>query len=169
MFDKLKTPEEIFSFKLGSALSMENTVLDTLGEMQAKTNRDEIRQLLDQHATETRQHIANIEQAFTLLGEKVDDSPCPAMDGIQKEGKATLKKLDDSLLDAGILAGAIETEHYEIAVYEILVTNAEARGAMDVAALLRRNLEDEQRTLEQVKTVAERIAKQDGWAVSVAA
>ncbi len=30
MFEKLTTPEEIFSFKLGSALTMEKTVLGML-------------------------------------------------------------------------------------------------------------------------------------------
>lgn len=168
MFEKLNTPEEIFSFKLGSALSMENTILEMLGELQEKTNRDEIRALLATHQDETRQHIANIEKSFELLGEEVDDSPCPAMQGIEKEGKATLKKIDDSIIDAGILAGAIETEHYEIAVYEILVTNAEARGAHDVAALLRENLESEQATLDKVKQTAERIAKGEGYAVATA-
>lgn len=166
MFEKLNTPEEIFSFKLGSALSMENTILEMLGELQEKTNRDEIRVLLAAHQDETRQHIANIEKAFELLGEEVDDSPCPAMQGIEKEGKATLKKIDDSIIDAGILAGAIETEHYEIAVYEILVTNAEARGADGVAALLRENLESEQATLDKVKQTAARIANGEGYAVA---
>ncbi len=46
-------------------------------------------------------------------------------------------------------SGAIETEHHEIAVYEVLVTNAEARGAPEVAALLRENLEQEKHTLEE--------------------
>jgi len=168
MFEKLDTPEEIFSFKLGAALSMEKTVLESLDEMQEKTNRDEIRHLLSHHADETRQHITNIERSFELLGEDVDDSPCPAMQGIHKEGKATLKKIDDSIVDAGILSGAIETEHHEIAVYEILVTNAEARGAADVAALLLEVLAQEQRTLETVKSVAQRIATGEGYAVAAA-
>jgi ferritin-like metal-binding protein YciE len=40
----------------------------------------------------------------------------------RKEGKSRIKKTDDSVVDAVILAGALETEHYEIAVYETLVT-----------------------------------------------
>ena len=136
--------------------------------MQKETNREEIRTLLAQHEQETRQHIANIERSFELLGEEVDDSPCPAMQGIAKEGKATLKKIDAPIVDAGILSGAIETEHHEIAVYEILVTNAEARGAHDVAALLKENLQSEQHTLDAVKSVAQRIATGEGYAVTAA-
>lgn len=163
MFEKLNTPEEIFSFKLGAALTMENDVLEMLGELQEKTNREELRQLFSAHADETRQHVANIEKSFELLGEKPDDSPCPTIEGLAKEGKSTMKKTDDSIIDAVILAGATETEHHEIAVYETLVNNAEARGAQDVAALLRQNLEQEKAALEKVKAAAQRIAR-EGYA-----
>lgn len=165
LFEKLTTPEEIFSFKLGSALSMEKAVLDTLGDLEKETNRVAIQRIAQAHAAETRQHIDRIEESFRLLGEDVDDSPCPAMQGIQKEGKATLKKIDEPIKDAGILAGMIETEHHEIAVYEILVTNAEARGATDVAALLQQSLDDELRALDTVKELAGSIAKGEGYAV----
>ena len=163
---KLTTPEEVFTWKLGAALSMEKEVLQSLQDMQNETPRPEIRELLQRHEAQTREHIARIEQSFHLLEEDVDDSPCPAMQGISKEGKATLKKIDDSIIDAGILSGAIETEHHEIAVYEILVTNAQARGRDDVADLLAQSLQEEQDTLEEVKTIAERIAKGEGYAVA---
>jgi ferritin-like metal-binding protein YciE len=166
LFEKLNTPEEIFSFKLGAALSMEKTVLDTLEDVQKETNRAEVRQLAEAHAAESQRHVERIEEAFRLLGEDVDDSPCPAMQGIQKEGKATLKKIDDPIKDAGVFAGMIETEHHEIAVYEILVTNAEARGATEVAALLQQNLDEEQRMLDTVEELAGSIAKGEGYAVA---
>ncbi len=54
MFEKLNTPEEIFSFKLGSALTMEKNVLDMLGDLQGETQRDELRQLFAHHAEETK-------------------------------------------------------------------------------------------------------------------
>ena len=51
-------------------------------------------------------------------------------------------------------------------MYEVLVANAEARGRDDVAALLRENLREEQETLDEVKAIAERIAKGEGYAVA---
>ena len=158
LFEKLNTPEEIFSFKLGSALSMENTVLDSLQDMQKETNRDEIRALLAQHEDDTRQHIANIEQSFRQLGEEPDDKPDLAMEAIAKEGKATLKKIDDEIVDAGILAAAIDTEHHEIAVYEWLIMHARALGRDDAADLLQQNLEQEQHTLREASQLAEQLA-----------
>ncbi len=128
VFEHLNTPTEIFSFKLGSALTMERTLVDVLEELEENAQRDEIKHALRAHRDETRQHVANVERCFELLGEEVDDSPCPVIDAMAKEGKATIKKTDDSLVDAVVLAAAAESEHYEIAVYETLVTNADARA-----------------------------------------
>lgn len=160
MFEKLNTPEEIFSFKLGSALTMEHTVLESLGDLEQAAQRPEIKELFRHHAEETRQQIKNIETAFQLLGEDVDDSPCPAMKAITKEGAATLKKTDPTIADAAVLAGAGEVEHHEIAVYETLVTNARARGADEVAGVLQQNLDQELHALDQVHQIAQRISFQ---------
>ena len=160
MFEKLTTAEEIYSFKLGAALTMERTTLEMLGDLEEHAQREDLKRLFREHATETRQHVANIERSFELLGEEVDDSPCPAIQGLQKEGQATIKKTDDRVIDAVLLASANETEHHEIAVYETLILNAEARGATGVADLLRQNLAQEQAALEKVQAFAKRIAHQ---------
>lgn len=165
MFEKLQTPEEIFSFKLGSALKMEQDLLKVLGDLQAKTNRSQIRDALARHAEETKQHVTNIEECFRLLGEEPDDSPNPTTKGLAGEGKSTMKKTDDELVDAIVMAAVIESEHYEMAVYEVLIPNAIARGAEDVARLLRENYDDEVRTLHEAKELAGTLA-QDGWRVA---
>ena len=160
MFEKLTTPEEIYSFKLGAALTMERTTLEMLGDLESHAQRDDLKRLFREHAGETQQHIANVERAFQLFGEDVDDSPCPAIEGLEKEGQATVKKTDDRVVDAVLLASANETEHHEIAVYETLITNAEARGATDVAELLRQNLAQEQAALQKVQAFSKRIARE---------
>lgn len=159
MFEHLTTPEEIFSFKLGSALSMEHDTLEMLGDLEQQAQRPELKTLFRDHAVETQQQTANIEQCFQLLGEQIDDSPSPTTKGLSKEGKSTIKKTDVSLVDAVILAGALETEHYKIAVYETLVTNAEARGATEVANLLRQNLQQEEAARDNVKQAAQQISQ----------
>ena len=165
MFEKLTTAEEIYSFKLGAALTMEQTVLDMLADLEKHAQRDEVKHLFADHAEETRQHVANIQRAFELLGEDPEPQPCPAIDGLKKEGEATVKKTDDRVVDAVLLAGAAETEHHEIAVYETLITNAEARGAPDVARLLQENIAQEKVALEKVQTIAKRLSR-EGIAVS---
>ena len=168
MFERLNTPEEIFTFKLGSALTMEQKLVEVLGELEEHANRDQVKRALREHRQETRQHATNIEQAFKLLGEEVDDSPCPVVEAMAKEAKATIKKTDDSLVDAVTLAAATESEHYEIAVYETLITNAEARGASEVTALLRQNLDQEKHALQTARSAMKSIAQQ-GVAVGATA
>src|ERR1700727_2258538 len=160
MFERFNTPEEIFTFKLGSALTMEQKLVEVLEELEEHATRDEIKRALRTHREETRQHVSNIERCFTLLGEEVDDSACPVVEAMAKDGKATIKKTDDSLVDVVILAAATESEHYEIAVYETLITNAEARGASEVAAILRQNLEQEKHALETARSTMKTIAQQ---------
>lgn len=167
MFEHFTTPEEIFSFKLGSALTAEHDNLALLETMSATTQRSELKTLFDDHAAETRQQIANIEKAFSLLGEDVNDSPSPTTKGLAKEGAATIKKTDPSIVDAVLLSGGLEAEHYEIAVYQVLVTNAEARGAHEVAALLQANLDQEIAAADRIAAAAKKIST-DGIAYPAA-
>jgi ferritin-like metal-binding protein YciE len=160
MFDKLNNPREVFGHKLGSALTMEQRVLEMLGDLEDESQRDELKQQFRYHADETRQQIANIEQAFRELGEKPDDSPCPAIKGLEADAKADIKMADDRVIDDVILAGAAATEHHEIAVYETLITHAEELGEPNVVQLLQQNLEQEQHTLEEVTRAQREIVHQ---------
>lgn len=159
MFEKLDTPQDAFNYQLGAALKMEHTVLDKILDDSIEEAHDErLKQLFRHHQDETRQQIGNLEQAFAALGWEADESPCPTIEAIHKEGKTNVKKSDESIVDSVILSGAAETEHHEIAVYESLITKAKALGRQDVVSLLQRNLEQEQHTLEEVKRSAEMVA-----------
>jgi ferritin-like metal-binding protein YciE len=166
MFEHFTTPEELFSFKLGSALTMEHDSLEMLETLESTTPRSELKDLFSVHAEETRQQIANLERCFELLGEQVNDAPSPTTKGLAKEGKATIAKTDDSIVDAVLLAAGLETERYEMAVYETLITNAEARGALEVADLLQANYKQEVAASEKLRDAAQRLSR-DGFAVAV--
>ena len=156
MFDKLNNTREVFGHKLGSALTMEQDVLDMLADLEDKARSDELKQQFRHHADETRQQIDNIEQVFRALGEEPDDSPSQVTKALDKEAKANIKMADDSVVDAVILSGAAETEHHEIAVYEALVAQAEQFGQAEIVQLLQQNLEIEQHTLDEVKRAQQR-------------
>ena len=160
LFDKIETPREFFSYKLGSALKMERKVLDMLGDLEGEAHHAELKQQLRHHADETRGHIRNVEMAFEAIGEEPDDSPCPVIEAIDKEGKMNIKKVEDGLVDNVIVSGATETEHHEIAVYESLIMHAEAMGKPEVVNLLQQNLESEQHTLDEVRNHAQRFARE---------
>jgi ferritin-like metal-binding protein YciE len=160
MFDKLNNPREVFGHKLGSALTMEQDVLEMLGDLEDESQRDELKQQFRHHADETRQQITNITQAFRAMGEEPDASPCAAIKGLEAEAKANIKMADDSVVDDVILAGAAATEHHEIAVYETLITHAEELGEPDVVKLLEQNLDQERHTLEEVMQAQRQVVHQ---------
>jgi ferritin-like metal-binding protein YciE len=157
MFERLKTPDELFNYKLGAALKMERTVLEMLESNASEAQDGQVAELFRHHHRETHEQLANLERVFAIFGWEVDDSPCPAIEGIQKEGKANAKKTDDALVDVVLLSGAAETEHHEIAVYHGLITQAQALGHADAIEPLRRNLEQEQHTLEEVEHALEQM------------
>jgi|tagenome__1003787_1003787.scaffolds.fasta_scaffold20844845_2 ferritin-like metal-binding protein YciE len=157
MLDDLKArmtniddPHQLFLHNLGAALTMENTVDTMLGKLIEAANDSELTQQLRHHREETQAQIRNLHQAFQALGEEPKEMPCPAIEGIEKEGETNLLMTSDELNDAVILAGAAETEHHEIAAYENLIVHANAMGHDDVVALLQENLEQEQHTLGEV-------------------
>jgi ferritin-like metal-binding protein YciE len=160
----VSNPQDFFAYKLGIALQMERTVLTMLRELEGKASDEELKQLLSHHHDETEQQLANIEQAFSALGVKAEGHQSPSIDGLKTEGRELTEKVDESLVDSVIVGGAVGTEHHEIAVYESLITMAEAMGADDVVALLQENLEQEQHTLREVSRKAEQFSRQQAGA-----
>jgi ferritin-like metal-binding protein YciE len=152
MFEHFDTPQEAYNFKLGAALTMEKTAIEILEANIAAAQDDAVKSLLEAHLQETRGHVENLEQVFGCFEWAVDDSPCPTIEALQKEGASMVKKTDDSFVDSVILMGAGEVEHHEIAVYEGLITSADAMGRQDVVDLLQKNLTQEQAALEKAST-----------------
>lgn len=160
MFERLNTPQEAYNFKLGAALTMEKTVLDILDDSIENAQGAQVKELLQEHRRETEQHVEILEQVFGAFEWAIDDSPCPAIDGLKSEGKAMMKKTDDWLLDGVILQGAVEIEHHEMGVYENLIMNAEAMGRNDVVDLLRQNLKSEESALRKVSQLQQELARE---------
>ena len=121
----------------------------------------QLKQQLRHHREETQAQIRNLEQAFSTLGMEPTERPCPAIEGIEKEGESNLGMAAETLYDAIILAGAAETEHHEIAVYESLIVHATALGHDDISSLLQENLEQEQHTLGEVLKATVKLAQRE--------
>jgi ferritin-like metal-binding protein YciE len=158
MFERLNTPQEALNYKLGATLKMEQKVLEILDDNIEHAQDEKVKQLLRSHREESERHVGNIEEAFRLFEWDVDDSSCPAIEGLEKEGKAMVKKTDDALVDSVILQGALEVEHHELGVYENLLINIKAMGRDDVARLLHQNFESEQGALDKVRELQAEVA-----------
>jgi ferritin-like metal-binding protein YciE len=157
---EITDPKRFFFHKLGAALTMEETVVTMLQELEGKANSGELKEQLSHHRDETQGQISNLTQAFAACGRDPERKPCPAIQGLEKEGQETLEQTTPELYDAVILAGCAEVEHHEIAVYDGLITLADELDLDDVVALFKENLEQEEHTLKEVEKAFEKQAKE---------
>jgi ferritin-like metal-binding protein YciE len=157
---ELTDPKQLFMHKLGATLTMEETVVKMLQELEGKANSTELKEQLSHHHDETQGQIANLTQAFSAAGTEPQRQPCPVIEGLEQEGKETLQQAVPELYDAVILSGCAEVEHHEIAVYDGLITMADELDLDDVVALLKENLEQEEHTLKEVEKAFEKQAKE---------
>ena len=157
---EIGNPEKLFQHELGTALGAERKVLATLRKLEQRAQQEELKQQFHHHLGETEGQIQNLEQALKASGAPEGAHEAESANGIAAEGEKMMEKVDDDLIDAVLLAAAAKTEHVEIAMYEGLITKAEAIGADDIVALLEENLDQERHTLEEVKKVAKKLSKE---------
>ena len=157
---KMDDPRELFLHELGDVLYAEQTLVKALPQLQEEASDKELAEGFGDHLVETRQHVANVKQAFSELGEEAKAEKCPGIDGIKKEHDDFVANEAPSaeVLDAFLTGAGARTEHYEIAAYEGLVTMATAMGEGEVARLLRENLDQEKQALAKIQTIGKRLA-----------
>jgi ferritin-like metal-binding protein YciE len=157
---QITDPQKLFQHELGLALGAERKVLTTLRKLEQRAQRNELKQQFHHHLEETEGQIRNLEQALEAVGANTSAHDADSANGIAAEGEKLLEKVDDELIDAVLLGAAAKTEHVEIAMYEGLITKADAMGADDVVSLLEENPEQEEHTLEEVKQASETLSKE---------
>jgi ferritin-like metal-binding protein YciE len=163
---ELNDAKTFFAHKLGATLTMEETVVTMLKELEGKANQTDLKEQLSHHRDETEGQISNLTQAFSALGKDPERKPCPVIEALDKEGKETLQKTSPELYDMAILAGCAEVEHHEIAVYDGLITMANELDLDDVVTLLEENLDQETHTLKEVEKALEKQAKEQAEKVA---
>ena len=158
MFERFEKPAEAYEFKLGAALTMEKKIVEMLEENIAAAQDAKVKDLLRTHQQETKNHVEVLEQVFSTSSGTSTIRRVRRSTTLEKEGKATVKKTDDSFVDSVILQGAVEVEHHEIGVYTNLILNARAMGRQDVVDLLEKNLHSEENALQKVIAQQEQVA-----------
>lgn len=154
-------PRELFLHELGDMLFAEQTLVKALPKLAEEAGDEELRMGFEEHLEETKQHVANLEQAFEAIGEPAKAEKCPGIEGIKKEHDEFMRDESPSpeVCDMFLTGAGARAEHYEIAAYTGLVTLAKGLGEQDVVELLQENLEQEKRALQKLDTVSKRLAQ----------
>ncbi len=149
---KMETLHELYLKELRDLYGSEKSLVKALPKLAAKTELPELREALEHHLEQTREHVSRIEEIFQIHGEKPATKRSKALEGI-------LQELDEDVSadakpfvrDAAIIAGAQQVEHYEITAYGTLNSYAMHLGHDAAAKLLRKTL-DEERSADEMLT-----------------
>jgi ferritin-like metal-binding protein YciE len=159
---KVTDARDLLVQQLAVVYGSEKAIEGMLQKLAREANDEELAAGFERHREETRGQIANLEQAFRLLGEKPRRAKAPAVEGLELQHKAFAADAADDVLpevlDLVALASASTTEHFEIAAYETLIMLAESLEAIELVQPLQDNLEQEQRMLGEAKGLAQRLA-----------
>jgi ferritin-like metal-binding protein YciE len=149
--------QEFFMESLKDIYWAEKRLTKTLPKLQKAATTQELKTAIEEHLSQTQEHVSRIEEAFQMMGKKAQAKKCEAMEGLVKEGESILEETEKGSMtrDAGIIAAAQKVEHYEIATYGTLVTLAKTMGEDDVADLLAQTLEEEKQTDQTLTGIAE--------------
>jgi ferritin-like metal-binding protein YciE len=166
---ELTTPRELFLHELGDILYVERKLSDeVLPKLIGEVSDEEFKSGLESHLEETRQHVANVEKVFELVGEEPEVEMCVGFEGLKSEHDQLIEESASSLVDIIDVGAAARTENYEIAAYEGLRRMAKAMGKEEAVDLLDANLKQEKEALREVEKIATRLSNESAKETSAA-
>jgi ferritin-like metal-binding protein YciE len=149
---KISTMHEAFLHELADVYDAEQQLTKALPEMIELAHNSQLKQGLQRHLTETKAQVKNLETVFKSVGSSPEKVACKGMSGIIGESKSTLKEIKEpALIDSAIVGGGLKVEHYEIASYRCLISQAQLMGHNEAAKLLQENLQQEEATAKKLE------------------
>ena len=146
---------KLFEDELKDIYWAEKALTKAIPKMIKNATSAELIEALENHLTETEEHVKRAEQVFAIIGKKAEAKKCDAMEGLVKEAEGLMEDSDEGVMrDAAIISAAQKVEHYEIASYGTLRAFAETLGMDDAVAILESTLEEEKTADETLTEVA---------------
>ena len=140
----LNSLEDVLHEQVKDLLSAEKQLVAALPKVAQAAHTDELKQAINEHLEETRNHVERLEQVTTILGMASNAETCKAMQGLIAEGEEILAEQGDPIgKDAAIIAAAQRIEHYEIAAYGTARTLAGELGQSEAEQLFNETLDEE--------------------------
>jgi ferritin-like metal-binding protein YciE len=157
MAKKMTNLDDLYIDLLKDLYHAEKQLISALPKMAKAAKSSDLRSALEDHLNQTKHQAERIERIFSDRG---NGSPkgkkCVGMEGIIEEGKELMKeKVEDEVMDAGLIAAAQKAEHYEIASYGTARAWARQMGYDRDAELLQQTLEEESMANEKLTRIAE--------------
>ena len=155
---KIKSFPELFHTGLCYAYDCEQKLVKKgIPSMIEASSSAELRSALEQHLSETRNHVTRLERVFNIIGTQAKTEDNDVIDEISDAAKAMISATEDGSLlrDAALIVGGNQVEHYEMAVYGSLVSFAQQLGFGEAANLLQQTLNEEKAADAKLTQIAE--------------
>ena len=150
------TLHDMFIDELRDTYDAEKQLTKALPKLAKAASNPKLRQAFESHLQETQAQIDRLEQVFESLDEKVRGKHCDGIAGIIEEGKSIMEEdLEETTMDACLIAAGQRAEHYEMAAYGTLVAWAQVMGHSEAAKLLQQTLDEEKAADKKLSTLAE--------------
>lgn len=131
---------------LKDAYWAENHLIMALPKMAKASSSPALQDAILNHLEQTKTHAKKLEQVFGILGRTPQARKCDAMEGLIKEGEATVENTDTGTpaRNLGIIMASQKVEHYEISSYTGLIKLADSLNYSEIAELLDEILSEEE-------------------------
>jgi ferritin-like metal-binding protein YciE len=140
---QLQTVQDLFEHEISDLFSAETQLVAALPQMAEAATNNELRQALEHHLEETREHVRRLEDVRGRIGSTMSDE-CEGMKGLIEEGRKIIEAGGDpDVKDAALISAAQRVEHYEIAAYGTARTLADELDLDDAQDLLDQTLDEE--------------------------
>ena len=146
---------EMYIAELQEAASVEEMLVGALPKMAEKAKHERLRQAIQSHLEETKEHKSKVEQILKRHGASAKEHKDQSMQALIGEAEKMAGMVGDGpLREAAMIASAQRIEHYEIALYGTLASYAETLGLDDEKEILASILEEEKEADEELSDIA---------------
>lgn len=151
----MSTPlHETFIETLKDTYDAEQQIIKALPKVIKQVESDDLKQALESHLEETREHAKRLERVFEMFDEKPKAKKCAGMAGLITEGEEVMSEEEG---EAATILALQKVEHYEIAAYGALVSWAKLLKEEEASDILDQTLNEEKEADEKLNEIAENI------------
>lgn len=155
--DAAKKLSDLFEDSLKDIYWAEKALVKALPTMMKNATDKKLKSAIENHLSETENHVQRLEKCFKAIGKKAQAKKCDAMQGLLDEGKSIIEETEPgSVRDAGIIAASQKVEHYEIATYGTLAAFAKVLNEEECLKHLLETLNEEKKCDALLTKVADR-------------
>jgi ferritin-like metal-binding protein YciE len=156
----IKHKAEKFAHDLAEIFDAEHQFLEVQQLMLIYATDQGLKDVVEEHMTETEGHIRKLEEVFVEVGKEPKREPCGGAQGLAEEASKLMEDAGtDPIRDMFIVGCALKAEHYEMVSYVDLIDGAESLDLRNAVRLLTQNRTQELRAARRLEGISVRLGK----------